>query len=135
MIKKYKEYSIEENKNLSNFTKEELDDILLEFKDTAEVYDLKENTNFDKHDDLIEEGKSYYYVGCARNAYVEIIYFESDYDLLIEDLKPFVRIVKNVLGFEIVNGWMYKEGFSVEYKENSSDETYLEISLVFYKPN
>ena len=133
MIEKFKEFK--ESRNLANFTKEEMNDIFLEFKDTAEIYDLKKNFDEDKHDDLIEEGKSFYYIGCARNAFIDIFYFGIDSDLLIEDLKSFVRLVKNVLGFEIVNGWKYKEGFSVEHHENMDEEEYVEISLVFYKPD
>jgi hypothetical protein len=128
---------------LSNFSTEDLEDLLEEFQDIAESYGLKdwqifydeaeESEKGEVWDRLIEEGSSFFYVNSAKNAFIEIIYFGEDKDEFIDDLKSFISKTKTLYSWEIINSWSYHNGFSCEYGENLNGEEYIHCDLVFHK--
>lgn len=128
---------------LSNFSVEDLEDLLEEFQDIAENYGLKDYQKLDDEADeeskgyiwteLQREGKSFYYVNTARNAFIEVIYFGLDKEEFIDDLKSFVNKMKNQFNWEIINSWSYHNGFSCEYGENENGDEYVHCDLVFHK--
>jgi hypothetical protein len=128
---------------LSNFSKEDLDDLLEEFQDIAEAYGLKDwQLLYDEAEvtdkgkiwnKLIEEGTSFYYVNTSRNAFIELVYFGLDKEEFIDDLKSFIRKMSNSYGWEIINSWMWQNGFSTEIGENENGDEYVHCDLVFHK--
>jgi hypothetical protein len=128
---------------LSNFSTEDLEDLLEEFQVIAENYGLKdwqvlydeaeESEKGKVWDKLIEEGKSFYYVNTARNAFIEVIYFGLDKEEFIDDLKSFVNKMRSLNNWEIINSWSYYNGFSCEYGENENGDEYVHCDLVFHK--
>jgi hypothetical protein len=128
---------------LSNFSREELEDLLEEFRDIVDSYGLKdwqifydeaeESEKGKVWDSLIEEGSSFFYVNSDRNAFIEIIYFGIDKDEFISDLKSFVNKMRSLNNWEIINSWSYYNGFSCEYGENENEDEYVHCDLVFGK--
>ena len=132
------------NTKRSNFSAVELEDLLEEFKDIAESYGLKDlQTEHDEAEKsergkgweviLIEGGISHFYVNSDKNAFIQIYYFGLDREEFLDDLKSFVRRIKNSFGWEIINSWSYQNGFSTENGENENGEEYINCDLVFGK--
>ena len=127
---------------LSNFSTEDLEDLLEEFQDIVESYGLKdwqvlfdeaeESEKGEVWDNLIEEGSSFFYVNSARNAFIEAIYFGEDKDEFISDLKSFVRKIDSLFGWKTYS-LTGKDGFSKEKGQNENGEEYLHCNLVFHK--
>lgn len=128
---------------LSNFSVEDLEDLLEEFQVIAKSYGLKDWQNlYDVAEEsdkgnvwgkLVDEGKSFFYVNSDRNAFIDVIYFGLDKEEFIDDLKSFVIKMKNLYSWEIINSWSYHNGFSCEYAENENEQEYIQCDLVFGK--
>lgn len=138
-LKKFEGFRSTGVSKFSNFSVDELEDIVAEFKIVAESYKLKDLSNIENSEEesierCIDNAESCYYINSARNSYIDIWYFGLEGEELIDDLKSFLERMKGY-EFEIVNSWMYKHGFVLEHKENRNGVDYLHMSLVFYKPN
>jgi hypothetical protein len=127
---------------LSNFSTEDLEDLLEEFQDIVESYRLKdwqifydeaeESEKGEVWDRLIEEGSSFFYVNSARNAFIEVIYFGEDKDEFISDLKSFVRKMESLFRWKTYS-LTGRDGFSKEKGQNDNGEEYIHCNLVFHK--
>lgn len=138
-------------KNASLFTDEELFEIDDCFKDFAEKWniekvDIPKESGYMDQDELEQEGNQYY-IGSARNAYINILAFTSENEIIedlicnfIPQLEQFgwvlaggtsVRSLKKYIGG--VNYDIGVPGFSVEDKTTENDTDYKIINIVVTK--
>ena len=123
----------------SKFTQEDMDELHDLFQDFAITYNIKDMTiktsslipsQFDDDPDTGEINQ--YFIGQARNAFIDIRLFQNE-DEIIETLRDnFIPQVK-ALGWYIPSYSQLKDGMVITQDENDIETPYTEISITFAK--
>jgi hypothetical protein len=123
----------------SKFTQEDMDELHDLFQDFAITYNIKDMTiktsslipsQFDDDPDTGEINQ--YFIGQARNAFIDIRLFQNE-DEIIETLRDnFIPQVK-ALGWYIPSYIQLKDGMVITHDENDVETPYTEISITFAK--
>jgi len=123
----------------SKFTQEDMDELNDLFQDFAITYNIKDMTiktsslipsQFDDDPDTGEINQ--YFIGQARNAFIDIRLFQNE-DEIIETLRDnFIPQVK-ALGWYIPSYIQLKDGMVITHDENDVETPYTEISITFAK--
>ena len=123
----------------SKFTQEDMDELHEIFQDFAITYNIKDMTiktsslipsQFDDDPDTGEINQ--YFIGQARNAFIDIRLFQNQ-DEIIETLRDnFIPQVK-ALGWYIPSYSQLKDGMVITQDENDIETPYTEISITFAK--
>lgn len=122
----------------SHFTEEELKDIEYELQPIIRAFNIKQENNLNTEKPTSVENK--YCIGAMRNAYVDMVLFSNEEDI-INELKSFVIKMETNYGLKVINGWMYRnnisynrdtgKGFEVG-NGNYQGDSYKKISIVFH---
>lgn len=125
-LKKFESYK-EDISRVSDFTKDDVKELYDIFQDFAIEYSIRESEmeiNLDKEDE-----HNQYYVGVAKNAYIEMYLFRN-VDEIIETLNNnFLPQVESI-------GWRaFKSPIKYSESYNSNLIKYYEVSIVFIKQN
>lgn len=123
----------------SKFTQEDMDELHDLFQDFAITYNIKDMTiktsslipsQFDDDPDTGEINQ--YFIGQARNAFIDIRLFQNE-DEIIETLRDnFIPQVK-ALGWYIPSYSQLKDGMVITQDENDIETPHTEISITFAK--
>lgn len=123
----------------SKFTQEDMDELHDLFQDFAITYNIKDMTiktsslipsQFDDDPDTGEINQ--YFIGQARNAFIDIRLFQNE-DEIIETIRDnFIPQVK-ALGWYIPSYSQLKDGMVITQDENDIETPYTEISITFAK--
>jgi len=123
----------------SKFTQEDMDELHEIFQDFALEYNIKDMTiktsslipsQFDDDPDTGEINQ--YFIGQARNAFIDIRLFQNQ-DEIIETLRDnFIPQVK-ALGWYIPSYNLAKDGMVIRQDENDIETPYTEVSITFAK--
>ena len=112
---------------LSNFTKDDIKELYDIFQDFAIEYSIREveeEINLDK-----EEEQNQYYIGVAKNAYIEMYLFRNEEEIIQTLNDNFLPQVEAL-------GWRaFKYPIKSEFDYNSNDIKYHEVVIVFRKQN
>ena len=123
----------------SKFTQEDMDELHEIFQDFAVTYNIKDMTiktsslipsQFDDDPDTGEVNQ--YFIGQARNAFIDIRLFDN-IEEIIETLRDnFIPQVKS-LGWYIPSYMQLKDGMVITNDENDIETPYTEVSITFAK--
>jgi hypothetical protein len=123
----------------SKFTQEDMDELHEIFQDFAITYNIKDMTmktsslipsQFDDDPDTGEINQ--YFIGQARNAFIDIRLFSNEEEI-IETLRDnFIPQVK-ALGWYIPSYMQLNDGMVITRDENDVETPYTEISITFAK--
>jgi len=123
----------------SKFNQEDMDELHEIFQDFAVTYNIKDMTiktsslipsQFDDDPDTGEVNQ--YFIGQARNAFIDIRLFDN-IEEIIETLRDnFIPQVKS-LGWYIPSYMQLKDGMVITNDENDIETPYTEVSITFAK--
>jgi hypothetical protein len=123
----------------SKFNQEDMDELHEIFQDFATEYNIKDMTiktsslipsQFDDDPDTGEVNQ--YFIGQARNAFIDIRLFDN-IEEIIETLRDnFIPQVK-ALGWYIPSYSQLKDGMVITNDENDIETPYTEVSITFAK--
>jgi hypothetical protein len=123
----------------SRFNQEDMDELYEIFQDFAVTYNIKDMTiktsslipsQFDDDPDTGEVNQ--YFIGQARNAFIDIRLFDN-IEEIIETLRDnFIPQVKS-LGWYIPSYMQLKDGMVITNDENDIETPYTEVSITFAK--
>jgi hypothetical protein len=123
----------------SKFNQEDMDELHEIFQDFAITYNIKDMTiktsslipsQFDDDPDTGEVNQ--YFIGQARNAFIDIRLFDN-VDEIIETLRDnFIPQVKS-LGWYIPNEHIKTGGMTITEEENDIETPYTAVSITFAK--
>ena len=123
----------------SRFNQEDMDELYEIFQDFAVTYNIKDMTiktsslipsQFDDDPDTGEVNQ--YFIGQARNAFIDIRLFDN-IEEIIETLRDnFIPQVK-ALGWYIPSYSQLKDGMTITEEENDIETPYTEVSITFAK--
>lgn len=140
-VKLYEEWISESRRSLGDlrlFNDEELADIKNELQIVAnahgirDIHDRVQTVSAYTWERTLNESKSFYYINCYRNAFIDIYFFgeKEERKELLEDLKGLLIRLQSMFGFEQIYSW---QGITHRVRENDHMDEYLEISITLTK--